>query len=629
MSVRTLKSISTQKDLGIVIPRFAWMHSIFREPDVAKRGICCLIDSKKKQISSTAVLILGFLNCLRAVEGMTKHWGSRLPGWITGVNVYRARPHRMLLCALASLSLLLSACSRSPKSAGELRVTIKSDPKTFNPLMAEDDSSDIVRYLTGGVLIRVNRKTQENDPELASSWNIDENGRRITFHVRPGMKFSDGSDFSADDVIATLKAAIDPSLHSPKGDPLRSGGKASFEAPDKNTVVVEFEHPIAGLERLFDEIAISPARMAGKADSGTVLGPYAVAEQRPGEFVLLKRNPHYWKKDSAGHQLPYLEHVRLYVLSNRDTELIRFRQGDIQLINNMTPDLYEQLHGEDASAARDLGPSVESEQMWFNEVPTAPMPEFKKAWFRSRSFRRAISMAINRDDLARVAFRGHATPSIGMLSPANKFWFDKNLKPQVHDPAGALELLKQDGFRKDGDVLKDKSGNPVAFSLITNAGNKARERMGSLIQQDLQQIGITLNFVPLDFPSIAERITKTYDYDTCMLGLTNVDLDPDGQMNVWLSSADLHQWNPAQKTPATPWEAEIDKYLRAQEATLDRKQRKSDFDKVQEIAADEEPMIYLVDKNALVAVSPKVQNADPVVLTPQTYWNIEYLSLTQ
>ena len=536
---------------------------------------------------------------------------------------------RMGTVIVLVVALLLAGCTRSQKSASELRITIKSDPKTFNPLMAEDDSSDIVRYLTGGVLIRVNRKTQENDPELALSWNIDENGRRITFQLRPGLQFSDGSDFTADDVVTTVKSALDPNLHSPKGDPLRSGGKTNVTAPDKNTVTIEFEHPIAGLERLFDEIAISPARMAGKPDSSVVLGPFAVSEQRPGEFVLLKRNSHYWKRDSAGHQLPYLESVRLYVLSNRDTELIRFRQGDIQLIDKMTPDLYEQLHSEDASAARDIGPSVESEEMWFNQVARSPLPSYKRAWFRSQNFRRAISMAINRDDLARVAFRGHATPSIGMLSPANKFWFDKNLKPLAYDPKGALQLLQQDSFHKDGDTLKDKSGNPVAFSLITNAGNKARERMGSLIQQDLQQIGITLNFVPLDFPSIAERMTKTYDYDACMLGLTNVDLDPDGQMNVWLSSADLHQWNPSQKSPETEWEAEIDKYMHAQEATLDRNQRRADFDRVQEIAAAEQPMLFLVDKNALVAVSPKVNNADPVALTPQTYWNVEYLSLKQ
>jgi peptide/nickel transport system substrate-binding protein len=237
-------------------------------------------------------------------------------------------------------------------------------------------------------------------------------------------------------------------------------------------------------------------------------------------------------------------------------------------------------------------------------------------------------MAINRRDLARVAFRGHATPSIGMVSPANKFWFNKNLKSLAYDPNGALDLLKQEGFHKDGDVLTDKTGNPVSFSLITNAGNKSRERMGSLIQQDLQQIGIKVNFVPLDFPSIIERVTKSFNYDACLLGFTNVDLDPNAQMNVWVSSADLHEWNPAQKAPETQWEAEIDKYMRAQASTLDRNQRKISFDKVQEIAAEQQPTIHLVDKNALVAVSPKVKNADPVVLIPQTYWNIEYLSLS-
>lgn len=525
------------------------------------------------------------------------------------------------------IAIAFCACNRSSQPGGELRFAIKSDPKTLNPLMAEDEASETIRYLTGGVLIQVNRKTQENEPELASKWTTENDGKRITFDLRPDLKFSDGSDFTADDVVATLNAAIDPKLNSPKGDPLRPGGKMVVRAQDKNRVILEFEHPIAGVERLFGEIAISPAKMAGNGDSSIVLGRFMIADQKPGEYLLLKRNPYYWKKDSTNHQLPYIDTLRLYVLSNRDTELLRFRRRDIQLIDRMQPDTYEQLHSEDPSAARDLGPSIESEEMWFNQVLRSPLPEYKKSWFRSRNFRRAISMSINRSDLARVAFRGHATPSVGLLSPANKFWFDQNLKPMPYDPNGALDLLKQDGFHTDGEVLKDKSGNAVGFSLITNTGNKSRERMGSLIQQDLQQIGIKVSFVPLDFPSIAERITKTYDYDACLLGLTNVDLDPNAQANVWLSSADLHQWNPAQKTPATPWEAEIDKYMRQQASTLDRNQRKAAFDKVQEIVADEQPMLYLVDKNALVAVSPEVKNADPVVLTPQTYWNIEYLSL--
>ncbi|HJW99758.1 MAG TPA: ABC transporter substrate-binding protein, partial [Terriglobales bacterium] len=224
---------------------------------------------------------------------------------------------------------------------------------------------------------------------------------------------------------------------------------------------------------------------------------------------------------------------------------------------------------------------------------------------------------------------GHATPSLGIVSPANKLWFNQGLQSTPYDPTGALEVLKQEGFHKDGDALRDKAGHAVSFSLITNAGNKPRERMGSLLQQDLQQIGITVNFVPLDFPSIIERVTRTFDYDAVLLGFTNVDLDPNGQMNVWVSSADLHEWNPAQKTPETTWEAEIDKQMRVQASTLDRKQRKLAFERVQEIAAEENPTLHLVDKNALVAISRKVNNADPVVLTPQTYWNIEHLSLSK
>jgi len=144
-----------------------------------------------------------------------------------------------------------------------------------------------------------------------------------------------------------------------------------------------------------------------------------------------------------------------------------------------------------------------------------------------------------------------------------------------------------------------------------------------MIQQDLAQIGIRLNVVTLDFPSLIERISRTFDYETCLLGLVNVDLDPSAQMSVWLSSASSHQWNPNQKSPETPWEAELDLLMRAQASTTDNKKRKEYFDKVQQIVWDQVPFIYLIHKNALSAVSPSLANATPGVLRPQTYWNVE------
>ena len=131
--------------------------------------------------------------------------------------------------------------------------------------------------------------------------------------------------------------------------------------------------------------------------------------------------------------------------------------------------------------------------------------------------------------------------------------------------------------------------------------------------------------VRLDYSAIVDRISQMRRI--CLLGLTNVDLDPDAQMNVWLSSASNHQWNPNQSSPATPWEAEIDRLMQAQGSELRPAQRKAYFDKVQQIISQEVPFLYLVTKNALVAVSPALQNASPSVLRPNVVWNIEMLAL--
>lgn len=260
-------------------------------------------------------------------------------------------------------------------------------------------------------------------------------------------------------------------------------------------------------------------------------------------------------------------------------------------------------------------------------APAAPLPDYKKAWFASTSFRRAISGSIDRQALARVVFRGHARPAISWISPADRYWFNARLSPHPFDPRGALRLLAQDGFQLRNGTLYDRTGHVVEFSVITNAGNPYREQMAAMIQQDLAAIGIRLRVVTLDFASLIERITRTFDYEACLLGLVNDELDPNAQMNVWLSSAENHQWNPSQKMPATPWEAEIDRLMRAQASTSDLRQRKAEVDRVQELVWQQEPFIYLVNKDALSAVSPRLRNVRPSVLRPQIYWNIDELSL--
>jgi peptide/nickel transport system substrate-binding protein len=308
--------------------------------------------------------------------------------------------------------------------------------------------------------------------------------------------------------------------------------------------------------------------------------------------------------------------------------MLRFKRGELDLINSLDSEYFDKLATTSPQLVHDAGASLDSEQLWFNEVAKAPIPAYKKAWFHSANFRRAISEAINREDLSRVVFHGHAQPAVGPFSPANKFWFNSRLKPQPYSPYSALQALQSEGFRIENGALKDKDGNEVVFSIITNAGNKYRERMAVLIQEDLQKIGIHVNVVTLDFPSLIERMTQTFDYEAIILGLTNVDLDPNSEMNVWLSSSENHQWNPQQKTPETPWEAEIDRLMRAQASTSDPKKRKEAFDRVQEIVVEQEPFIFLINKNALSAVASSVHGAAPVILMPQTFWNAERLTVS-
>jgi len=525
------------------------------------------------------------------------------------------------------LGLMLASTLAVAQNDAQLRFCLHSDPKSFNPLLAEEDSSETVRYLTGGVLMRLNRMTQDLEPELATSWKISDGGKTITFKLRNGLSFSDGTPFSADDVAFTIQQMMDPALHSPSGDAFRSGdGKTVTKVLAPDRVSVTFPAAIAGLDKLFDQVAIMSAKSPKK--EMVVLGPYDVLEYKAGNYLLLEKNPNYWRHDAAGKQLPYIQTVRLDIQSNRDTEMLRLVRGEIDFINSLDAEFFDKLVQQNPALVHDSGVSLDSEQMWFNQVPSSPLPDYKKAWFRSTNFRRAVSEAINREDLARVAFRGHARPAVGPMSPANKFWFNAKLQPHPFDQKSALARLAQDGFRLQDGVLKDHDGHAVEFSIITNAGNKYRERMATMMQQDLSGIGIKLNVVTLDFPSLIERITRSFDYEACLLGLIGNDLDPNSsQMNVWISSGENHQWNPNQKTPATAWEAEIDKLMREQATSLDPKKRKAAFDRVQEIAWEQEPFIYLVNRNALSAVSPNARNVHPVVLRPQVYWNIDEISI--
>lgn len=521
--------------------------------------------------------------------------------------------------------LLLLPFVLSAAGPRQLRFALKGDPKTFDVLMAAEDNSETVRYLTAGVLLRVNRVTDAVQPELAESFQLKEGGRAITFKLRPGLQFSDGAPLTTADVERTLRRALDPKSGSPTGDTLRAGDAVpEITVAGPRELTLRYKAPKPNLDRLFDSVGIAPASQTKLPASS---GAFFVAEYQPGSFVLLRRNSHYFKRDPKGAQLPYLDTIRLDIQPNSDIAFTRFQRGELHLINKLDADSFDRLQKAQNNTVRSLGPSLDSEFIWFNQAPAKTLPDWKRAWFTSATFRHAISSAIRRDDMARIVFNGHAHPAVGPISPANRFWVNASLKPLPTDTKASLAELAKEGFTLRDGILKDKAGHPVEFSLITQAGNRPRERMASLVADDLKAIGVKVNVVTLDFGSMLDRIAKSLDYEAALLGFANVEADPGEEMNVWLSSGAQHAWWPSQKTPATPWEGRIDELELKQAAEATRAARKKLVDEFQKIVRDEEPIIYLLNPDYLVAVAPSLKGVQPAVVPPQILWNAEWLRL--
>jgi peptide/nickel transport system substrate-binding protein len=507
-------------------------------------------------------------------------------------------------------AVMAGSLAMAQTQAKEMSWALKYDPRTLDPALVDDQASETVRFLTSGVLLRLNRQTMQVEPALAERWEMSPDGRLLTIHLRKNLHFSDGSPLRIEDVLWSVRRVLNPATKAPVLEEF-TGVAATVDSADPLTARVHLAKRVVGLTRIFDEIAIEPAN---SADHGRVTsGPFTLAEWKHGESLRLVRNNYYWKHDATDHPLPYLASVKLDIISNPEQNELRFVRGQYQLLESVSADDFAALARKMPAAVKDMGPSLNTEQMWFNQAASAPIPAWEKSWFQSRAFRMAVSRAINRSDLARIAYDGHATPADGFISPSNRFWHDAKLQAMTQDVRAAQDALAQEGFRKQGGVLMDRDGHAVKFSILTNAGNHSREKMASLIQQDLAALGMQVNVVTLDFPALIERLMHSQNYEAALLGLSNVEPDPSTMDNVWLSSSPNHQWNPAEKAPATPWEAEIDRQIQLQSAAASDAARKQAFDRVQEIVAEEQPFIYLVYPNALYAVSLDLAG---VVLTP-------------
>ncbi|MDT4965975.1 MAG: peptide/nickel transport system substrate-binding protein [Acidobacteriota bacterium] len=544
------------------------------------------------------------------------------------------------------------------KPGGSLTYRLTSPPQTFNHLGAKEEASLVVSFfLLGARLVEFDQDQQRHVPGLAESWKWAEDKRTLEVTLRDGLKFSDGHPLTADDVLFTIQAMYDERTASPIfREPMMINGRP-IEATvvDARHLRMLFPEAVAAPEGYLSNISVLPRHALGDAltngtlkeawgitsDPRTIItaGPFMVERATPGERVDLKRNPNYWKKDSAGNALPYLDTFVLVVVDDANNAMARLQQNGLDIVDRIRPSDYASLRSsQGAVRPYDLGPGLTTDHMWFNQndgmLNGKPVVDpIKRGWFSDTRFRRAISHAIDRKSIAANNLQGLATPLYGFVSPGNRVWGASDIPHTEYDLEKARALLQEAGFTvrgtADAPELFDAKGNRVEFTLIVPTENQLRKEMAAVLQQDLAKLGINMQVAPIEFQALTARWTQSFDYDAVLLGLSVTDPDPSSYAGFVQSSSANHQWFPKEPKPSTEWEARLDELAAAQARESDPERRKAIFSDIQKLIAEQLPIIPIVARHIVTAANTRVGNYRPGPILPYSLWNAEELFVKQ
>ncbi len=583
--------------------------------------------------------------------------------------------HRTSLLVVLLFALLLGSCQRTSQPAGpasqelprehvagtrggSLTYRLTSPPKTFNYLMvSEEYSLTVAFFLMSGRLVEFDHDAQRYVPALASEWKMNDDNRTLDLTLRDGLYFSDGHPLTAEDVLFTFQAVYDEKTASPIfRDAMMIGGRPiEVSVVDAGHLRLVFPEEIATPENYLSNLAVLPRHvLEGDLKRGTLrdryglnenpkgivtAGPFMVDASAPGERVQLKRNPFYWKKDSAGTQLPYLDALTLEVVGDANAALTRLTQGGLDVIDRIRTTDYASLRTAGGQVrAYDLGPGLNTDHLWFNlnqgERDGKPVVDpVKRAWFSDVRFRRAVSYAIDREAIASSILQGLATPLYGFVSPGNRAWAATDLPRIEHNLDKARDLLREAGFQQKGSQdapeLVDAQGNRVEFTLIAPVENEARVKMAAVIQEDLGRLGIKAQVAPIEFQALTARWQQSFDYDAIILGTSVTEPDPSSYTNYFVSSSPSRPWEPKKSAPREAWETQIDELLKLQAHERNLEKRKAIFRDIQVILAEQLPVIPIVARHIISAANQRVRNYRPSTIVPYSLWNAEELFVSK
>ncbi|MBT3274925.1 MAG: ABC transporter substrate-binding protein [Spirochaetales bacterium] len=513
-----------------------------------------------------------------------------------------------------------------------------SDPKTFNFFTAGETSSTDVTDRLVSSLVRRNQFTLEYEPDLAESWTVSADQLTITYKLRKGLKWSDGTPITAGDWAYAREIAFLEGIEGSNADGYYVGDvPAEVIAVDDMTVQFVFPEIYAGAfgmagapvpthiyKPVIDAGGVEAFNAFHGVDTDVTKvvssGPFVVNEYIPSQKVVMGRNPYYYEKDAKGVQLPYIDEFIIIYVEDQDTELEKFLAGELDMLIMRGED-YGVLVGEKEAldmSIYSVGPSTSTNFLTFNQNPIEGEDDTgiegpKLEWLSTKKFRQAITHLIDKQTIINNIVYGFGYPQYSFVPRFSPYYWDGiddfALK---YDPEKAKQLLDEIDYKdRDGDgIREDPKGNKISLILNTNSGNSDREAIGELIAQEAAAVGIDITFKPEDFNALVTRLVSTHDWDMIIIGLTG-SIDPVSGTNVYPSRGQYHMIEPRQESPRRDWEKLVDAAWDEANLTLDDAQRKRGFEKVQRAWSEELPWAYTYNAAILHAYKNKWGNLYP------------------
>ncbi|MEM8721200.1 MAG: ABC transporter substrate-binding protein [Cyanobacteria bacterium P01_G01_bin.39] len=583
------------------------------------------------------------------------------------LNSLRIKVTKWLAAMCAVLLLLgVTACNPStllanPDQPPGLVLTILSDPKTFNSVIATDGTSaDIGSMLFEGLVTR-NPITGEIEAALAESWEISEDNLEIVYTLRPNLKWSNGEPLTVDDVVFTYNQLyLNPDIPTGMRDVLKIGQSEGFPQVRKvNERQVKFTTPEPFAPFLgVTGAAVLPAHVLSqtveqKDNQGQLKflstwtvdtppeqivssGAYKLKSYATAQRVVFEENPYYWKKNVIDENIPYIKEVVWEIIESTDTALIQFRSGSLDNIN-VSPEYFSLLKKEEDKGNFTIEEGGEVYSMTFisfnlNQGSKNGKPvisPIKSRWFNNVNFRQAVSYGINRQRMVTNTFRGLGEPQVSFVPKQSPF-YEKNVKAYPYNPEKAKQLLTEAGFKynKRGQLL-DWDGNRVSFVLNTNTGNKIREAMGNQIESDLAEIGIKVNFRTINFNVLINKLDNTLNWDCILLSFSGGN-EPNSRYNFWAVDGNSHLFNQltseVKGRSIADWETEIAQLYIKGARELDLDKRQEIYAEIQQIVAQKLPVICLVNPYSMSAVRNKFEGIEYSALGG-AFWNMDELKV--